>query len=78
LTLTAARRAGRAGGWRCAFLTAAAAMLAAAAPAQADSSLYLASSGSGEVFQYGLDVDGSLPPLSEPTVARRGPATTGS
>jgi DNA-binding beta-propeller fold protein YncE len=45
-----------------------AAALAAAVPAQADPTLYVAASGSDKVFQYGLGVDGSLAALGTPAV----------
>ena len=60
--------------WRCyrrwcASLAGVLVALAVAVPAQADPTLYVASSGGGKIFQYGLDIDGSLSPLAEPTAA---------
>ena len=43
--------------------------VAVAVPAHADPTLYVVSTGSGNVFQYGLDNDGSLSPLAKPTAA---------
>jgi DNA-binding beta-propeller fold protein YncE len=52
----------------CAALAAISLALAAAAPAQADPTVYVPSAG-GNVFQYGVNfVDGSLSPLSQPSV----------
>jgi YVTN family beta-propeller protein len=43
--------------------------LAAVAPAHAATFVYVTSPRSAEVFQYGLDSEGALSPLSQPTVA---------
>jgi YVTN family beta-propeller protein len=62
-----------AGGWgRRSILgavAAAAVALAAVAPAQAATYVYVSDSRSGQVFQYGLDSEGALSPLAQPTVA---------
>jgi YVTN family beta-propeller protein len=66
-------RVSTAGGWgRRSILgavAAAAVALVAVAPAQAATFVYVSSSRSGEVFQYGVDSDGGLSPLAQPTVA---------
>jgi DNA-binding beta-propeller fold protein YncE len=63
------RRVWQPGARRSAALATVVAALAAAVPAQADPTLYVAGSGSDKIFQYGLDVDGSLSPLGTPAVA---------
>jgi DNA-binding beta-propeller fold protein YncE len=50
-------------------LAACAVVFAAAAPAHADPFVYVTSGSGGTVFQYGVDMNGALSPLSTPTVA---------
>ena len=58
-----------AAGCVCAPLAAIAVAFAAAVPAHADPTVYVVSTGSGNVFQFGVSPnDGSLAPLGQPTV----------
>jgi DNA-binding beta-propeller fold protein YncE len=66
-------RVSTARGWRrrpiLGVLAAAAVALATVAPAHAATFVYMTSPRTGEVFQYGLDSEGALSPLAQPTVA---------